>query len=160
MSHYKRGNETIPPKKFSDETCQCLIENYSKGLPLKYCADIAGIDRRTVHRWMEKGRESKRGKYRDFYIDMQKAKSKFVSKHIQKIQDNKSWMSSQYLLQVTDPDEFVVAEKQKIESETKATIQAEVDMNDPRIREADLQMLKELIGDKDADNSGADKPTT
>ena len=150
----------MPPKKFSEETCQCLIENYSKGLPLKYCADIAGIDRRTVHRWMEKGRESKRGKYRDFYIDMQRAKSKFVSKHIQKIQDNKSWMSSQYLLQVTDPDEFVVAEKQKIESETKATIQAEVDMTDPRIREADLQMLKELIGDKDADNSGADKPTT
>ena len=127
---------------------------------MKYCADIAGIDRRTVHRWMEKGRESKRGKYRDFYIDMQKAKSKFVSKHIQKIQDNKSWMSSQYLLQVTDPDEFVVAEKQKIESETKATIQAEVDMNDPRIREADLAMLKELIGDKDANNSRGDKPTT
>ena len=53
-----------------------------------------------------------------------------------------------------------MAEKQKIESETKATIEANVDMNDPRIQEADLQMLKELIGDKSADNSGADKPVT
>ena len=69
-------------------------------------------------------------------------------------------MSSQYLLQVTDPDEFVVAEKQKIEAETRQTIEANVDMNDPRIQESDLAMLKELIGDKDADNSGADKPTT
>ena len=69
-------------------------------------------------------------------------------------------MASQYLLQCVDPDEFVVAEKQKIESETKATIQAEVDMTDPRIQEQDLAMLKELIGDKDADNSRGDKPTT
>ena len=69
-------------------------------------------------------------------------------------------MASQYLLQCVDPDEYVVAEKQKIESETKATIQAEVDMTDPRIQESDLAMLKELIGDKDANNSGGDKPTT
>ena len=109
---------------------------------------------------MNKGKNAKSGKYRDFYLDMQRAKSKFIAHHIGKIEANKSWMSSQYLLQVTDPDEFVVAEKQKIESETKATIQAEVDMTDPRIQEADLQMLKELIGDKDANNSRADKPTT
>ena len=146
--------------KFSEELCECLVENYGKGIPLKYCADSVGIARQTIYDWMNKGKNAKSGKYRDFYLDMQRAKSKFIAHHIGKIQDNKSWMSSQYLLQVTDPDEFVVAEKQKIESETKATIQAEVDMNDPRIREADLQMLKELIGDKDADNSGADKPTT
>ena len=146
--------------KFSEEICACLVENYGKGIPLKYCADSVGIHRNTLLNWMKKGEAAKSGKYRDFYIDMQKAKSKFIAHHIGKIQDNKSWMNSQYLLQVTDPDEFVVAEKQKIESETKATIQAEVDMTDPRIQEADLQMLKELIGDKDADNSGADKPTT
>ena len=149
----------IPPKKFNEETCQCLVENYSKGLPLKYCADIAGIDRRTVHRWMEKGRNSKRGKYHDFYKDMQKAKSKFVSKNLLDIQENKSWMAKQYLLQVTDPEQFVVAEKQQIEAETKTTLEANVDMSDPRIQEQDLALLKELIGDKDDNNCGGDKPT-
>ena len=145
--------------KFSEEICACLVENYGNGLPLKYCADAVGIHRNTLLNWMKKGESARSGKYRDFYLDMQRAKSKFIAHHIGKIQDNKSWMSSQYLLQVTDPDEFVVAEKQKIESETKATIQAEVDMNDPRIQEADLAMLKELIGDKDEHNSGGDKPT-
>ena len=53
-----------------------------------------------------------------------------------------------------------MAEKQQIEAETKQTIEANVDMNDPRIQANDLAMLKELIGDKDADNSGGDKPTT
>ena len=150
---------SIPPKKFNEETCQCLIENYGKGLPLKYCADIAGIDRSTIYRWMEKGKKSKRGKYNDFYKDMQRAKSKFITKNLLDIQENKSWMAKQYLLQVTDPEQFVVAEKQQIESETRATIQAEVDMSDPRIQAQDLAMLKELISDKDDNNSGGDKPT-
>ena len=146
--------------KFSEDICQCLIEFYSNGTPLKYCADAVGIRRETVYLWMNKGKKAKRGKYHDFYLDMQRARAKFKAHHLQKISNSKSWMASQYLLQCVDPDEFVVAEKQKIESETKATIQAEVDMNDPRIREADLAMLKELIGDKDADNSRGDKPTT
>ena len=146
--------------KFSEEICECLVESYSQGIPLKYCADIAGIHRKTVYDWMNKGKAAKSGRYRQFYIEMQKAKSKFIAHHIKKIENNKSWMSSQYLLQVTDPDEFVVAEKQKIESETKATIQAEVDMNDPRIQEQDLAILKELLGDKDDHNRGGDKPTT
>lgn len=146
--------------KFTEEVCQCLIDNYSKGMPLKYCADAAGINRKTIYDWMKKGEKAKSGKYHQFYKDMQKAKSKFISHHLQKIANSQSWMASQYLLQCVDPDEFVVAEKQKIESETKATIQAEVDMTDPRIQEQDLLILKELIGDKDEHNGGGDKPTT
>ena len=109
---------------------------------------------------MDKGEKARSGKYREFYIDMQKARAKFIKSNIKDIQDNKSWMAKQYLLQVTDPEQFVVAEKQQIEAETKSTIQAEVDMTDPRIQENDLLMLKELIGDKNANNSGGDKPTT
>ena len=109
---------------------------------------------------MEKGEKARSGRYREFYIDMQKARAKFIKSNIKDIQDNKSWMAKQYLLQVTDPEQFVVAEKQQIEAETKQTIEANVDMNDPRIQAQDLAMLKELIGDKDADNSRGDKPTT
>ena len=146
--------------KFNEEICKCLVEFYADGIPLKYCADAVGINRSTIYDWMKKGEKAKSGKYKQFYLDMQKARAKFIAKNVKDIQDNKSWMAKQYLLQVTDPEQFVVAEKQQIESETKATIQAEVDMNDPRIQAEDLQMLKELIGDKDANNSGGDKPTT
>ena len=146
--------------KFSEDTCKCLVENHGKGLPIKDCADIAGIDRTLVYKWMDKGKKSKKGKYHDFYLDMQRARAKFKAHHLQKISNSKSWMASQYLLQCVDPDEFVVAEKQKIESETKATIQAEVDMNDPRIREADLAMLKTLISDKDGDKCRGDSEPT
>ena len=146
--------------KFSKEVCDCLIENYGKGIPLKYCADAAGIHRNTVTNWMRKGEAARSGKYRDFYLDMQRAKSKFISHHMQKIGNSQSWMASQYLLQVTDPDEYVVAEKQQIEANAKATVEAKVDMNDPRIQEDDLEMLKALISDKDDVDGGGDKPTT
>ena len=80
--------------KFTEEVCQCLIDNYSKGMPLKYCADAAGINRKTIYDWMKKGEKAKSGKYHQFYKDMQKAKSKFISHHFQKIGENKSCMSS------------------------------------------------------------------
>ncbi len=146
--------------KFSEDLCQCLIEFYSNGTPLKYCADAVGVRRETVYLWMNKGKKAKSGKYHQFYLEMQKARAKNINKNFQDIQKNNSWMAKQYALQCMDPDEFVVAEKQKIESETKATINAEVDMSDPRIQEQDLLILKELIGDKDEHNSGGDKPTT
>ena len=135
------------------------MESHSEGLPLKYCADIVGIDRRTIYNWMEKGEKARSGKYREFYLDMQKARAKFILHHQRKIANSPSWMASQYLIQCVDPEQFVVAEKQQIEAETKQTIEANVDMNDPRIQEADLAILKELIGDKDEHNSGGDKPT-
>ena len=143
--------------KFNEEICNCLTELYSDGIPLKYCADAVGIARSTIYDWMNKGEKAKSGKYRKFYQDMQRARAKFIQKNMKDIQDNKSWMAKQYLLQVTDPEQFVVAEKQQIEAETKQTIDANVDMNDPRIQANDLKILKELIKD---DNGGSDKPTT
>ena len=145
--------------KFSEDVCRCIVENYSEGLTISDCADIAGVARETVHRWMKKGENARSGKYKQFYIDMLRARAKFKKHHQRKIADSNSWMASQYLLQVTDPETYVIAEKQQIEAETKSTIQAEVDMSDPRIQEQDLLILKELIGDKSANNSGGDKPT-
>ena len=145
--------------KFNEEICKCLVEFYADGIPLKYCADAVGINRSTIYDWMEKGAKAKSGKYKKFYLDMQKARAKFIQKNVKEIQDNKSWMAKQYLLQVTDPEQFVVAEKQQIEAETKTTLEANVDMTDPRIQENDLLMLKELIGDKN-DNGGGDKSVT
>ena len=136
------------------------MESHSEGLPLKYCADIVGIDRRTIYNWMEKGEKARSGKYREFYLDMQKARAKFILHHQRKIANSPSWMASQYLIQCVDPETYVVAEKQQIEAETKTTLEANVDMSDPRIQEQDLALLKELIGDKDDNNGGGDKPTT
>ena len=146
--------------KFNEQICEELCSLHSEGLSQKTCADLVGIDRKTLYNWIQQGKKARSGKKRDFYIRRVKAAAKYERTHLKRISDSSSWLAHQYLLQVKDPETYVVAEKQQIEAETKTTLEANVDMNDPRIQENDLLMLKELIGDKSANNSGGDKPTT
>ena len=69
-----------------------------------------------------------------------------------KISDSSSWLAHQYLLQVKDPETYVVAEKQEMEMKADTNITADVDMTNPVITENDLEMLKDLIEDKHDDN--------
>lgn len=137
--------------KFNQDICNDLCQLYGEGLSQTDCADIVGINRKTLRRWLEKGEKAKSGKYRQFYLQWRKAKAEHKRMHLSHINNSPSWLAHQYALQVMDPDTFVVAEKQQIEAETKATVNADVDMNDPRIRENDLEMLKSLIEDKNGD---------
>ena len=123
--------------KFNEDACTCLTENYEKGLPLKYCADIAGVARSTVYNWMEKGKQSKRGKYHDFYLDMQRAKSKFIAHHQLKIAESKDWRASQYLLQVTDTEKYVVTEKKQVQADVKTDILAKLERPLPELEDDD-----------------------
>ena len=145
--------------KFSQDICNDLCQLYGQGLSQVDCAEICGINPRTLYRWIEKGKNAKSGKYRQFYLQWKKARAEYKRMHISKINNSPSWLAHQYMLQVMDPETYVVAEKQQIEAETKTTLEANVDINDPRIQEQDLLILKELIGDKDEHNSGGDKPT-
>lgn len=137
--------------KFNDQICEELCALHAEGLPQKSCADLVGIDRRTLYNWIQAGKNAKSGKKRDFYLRWIRAAAKYEREHLNKISDSTSWLAHQYLLQVKDPETYVVAEKQQIEAETKQTINADVDMNDPRIRENDLELLQSLIEDKHGD---------
>lgn len=108
--------------KFNEETCKCIVDNYSKGLTITDCADIAGVARETVQRWMKKGETARSGKYRQFHLDMLKARAKFKEHHHQKIADSKDWRASQYLLQVTDSNRYVVTEKKQVKADVKSEV--------------------------------------
>lgn len=105
--------------KFNEETTKELIKKYSNGIPLKQCASAVGIDRSTVYLWMNKGKKSKKGKYHQFYLDMQRARAKFIAYHHKKINESNDWRASQYLLQVTDPEHYIVKKDINIESKSK-----------------------------------------
>ena len=135
--------------KFNEQICKELCELHSEGLPRTSCADIVGINRRTLYDWLKKGENAKSGKKREFYLNWKKAEAQYEREHLQQIRGSSSWLAHQYLLQVKDPERYVVAEKQQIEAETKSTVTADVDMDNPIILEKDLEILKELIRDKE-----------
>jgi transposase len=123
--------------KFNEETCKCLVDNYSKGLTITDCANIAGIDRRTVHRWIQKGEKARSGKYKQFYLEMQKAKSKFKEHHLRKIAEAKDWRASQYLLQVTDSETYVVTEKKQVNADVKTDLLEKLQRPLPELKDDD-----------------------
>ena len=109
--------------KFNEEICKELIIAHENGLPKNACASIVGINRRTLYDWLKKGEKAKSGKYHDFYLRWLKAEARFQAYHLKKINDSKSWTASQYLLQVTDPETFVIAEKQQVEAQLDQQVQ-------------------------------------
>lgn len=99
--------------KFNEEITKEIIKLYNNGIPLKHCASAVGIDRRTLHRWMNRGKNARSGKYRRFYLDMQMARAKFIAFHQKKINESDDWKASRYLLEVTSPEDYVITEKQE-----------------------------------------------
>lgn len=146
------------PTKFNEQVCEELCALHEEGLPQKSCADMLGIARKTLYNWLQKGEKAKSGKYRQFYLNWLRASARYERKHLGHISDSSSWLAHQYLLQVKDPETYVVAEKQQIEATNETTVTADIDMTNPVITENDLEMLKDLIEDKHDDNpdSGTD----
>lgn len=144
--------------KFNEQICEELCALHSEGLPQKSCADLVGIDRKTLYNWIQKGKKARSGKYREFYINWIKASAKYEREHLNHISDSPSWMAHQYLLQVKDPETYVVAEKQEMEANLKTDASVNVDMTDPAISSNDLELLKSLVDDKNDHNtdSGTD----
>ena len=60
-------------------------------------------------------------------------------------------MAKQYLLQVTDPEQFVVAEKQEMEANinAEANLNADVDLTSPEFMNRELELMKKIIRDKE-----------
>ena len=97
--------------KFNEQICTELCELHSEGLPQTDCADIVGIDRKTLYNWVKKGEKAKSGRYREFYINWMKADAKCKRFHINEINNSKHWQAHQYMLQVMDSERYVIVNK-------------------------------------------------
>jgi uncharacterized membrane protein YfhO len=73
--------------------------------------------------------------------------------HLGHINESTSWLAHQYMLQVMDPERYVVAEKQEMETTVKAdaNINADVDLTSDDFMNKELELMKTLIEDKHND---------
>ena len=121
----KNGDLLTMATKFTKEICETLCTLHEDGLPQKTCADLVGIDRKTLYNWIQKGKKAKSGKYKEFYHQWQRANAKFIQTHQSHISENKDWRAHQYLLQVTDPETYVITEKTENETKIQGDIRTE-----------------------------------
>lgn len=97
--------------KFNDTIAEQILINYENGLPLKHAASLVGVNPSTVWRWRKKGEKAKSGKYHNFYIKMLEARAKFIAYHLNILNNSDNDATHRYLLEVTDPDNFLVKTK-------------------------------------------------
>lgn len=125
--------------KFTPEICEEIIVNYENGLPLNQVAARVGIDTATLWRWRNKGKKAKSGKYRQFYLDMEKARANFIAFHLDCLNSSNNDNTHIYLLKVTDPEHF--SEKNQIEHSGQVT-------NVNKNIEIDHELLDQIISEK------------
>lgn len=65
----------MPPSKFTEDTCNKIIEALEKGDSIDGACGYAGITKPTFYNWYNEGATKKSGKKRQFHDRVDKAKS-------------------------------------------------------------------------------------
>lgn len=122
--------------KFSEDICETIYELVSKGYTYKDICSVCDIHENTFYKWVERGKKAKSGKYKEFVIELEKAKSlrkhNLVDKLIEKTESKDDWKGYAWLLERGYGDEFARPEvkiKQSVESKVEAKIKSEVTVN-------------------------------
>lgn len=115
--------------KFSEEVCETIYELVSKGFTYKDICAVCDISEQTFNNWINRGKKAKSGKYKEFYLNVEKAKSlrknNLIDKLIEKTEAKDDWKGYAWLLERGYGDEFARPEV-KIKQEIESKVEAEV----------------------------------
>jgi len=88
---------------------KAIVDFVRQGIPISCAAACVGIDPATVSRWLAKGREQRRGIYRNFCNDVTRAEAESVAELVSRVADAgiKDWRAATWLLTRRAPAEFM-----------------------------------------------------
>ena len=135
--------------KFNEDIRETIYELVSKGYTYKDICAVCGISETTFYEWINRGKKAKSGKYKDFYLNVEKAKSlrknNLIDKLIEKTESKDDWKGYAWLLERGYGDEFARPEV-KIRQEIESKVEAEV-----KVPFADLERIVIESGKKSDD---------
>lgn len=111
----KRGAKLKLNKNLEKQICNDI----KAGVPITHAAVMNGIDASTFYAWYNKGKVAKSGKFRDFYLNVEEAKSVAIGLRVRRIYKagEVDWKSDAWWLERVDPKNFGRKDHHKIESE-------------------------------------------
>lgn len=111
----KRGAKLKLNKNLEKQICNDI----KAGVPITHAAVMNGIDASTFYAWYNKGKVAKSGKFRDFYLNVEEAKSVAIGLRVRRIYKagEVDWKSDAWWLERVDPENFGRKDHHKIESE-------------------------------------------
>ena len=105
--------------KLTNKLCDEICNDIKAGVPIKHAAISHGITEVTFYNWYNKGKKAKQGKFRDFYDDVEEAKSIAITLRARRIYKagESNWQADAWWLERVDPENFGRKDHHKIESE-------------------------------------------
>ncbi len=92
------------PTKLTPELQAAYLDALKRSWYLETAADLAGVDRGTVRRWIKRGRRERRGPYHEFRTAVKKASAERMATAIGRIEAAGEWQASAWLLERSAPE--------------------------------------------------------
>lgn len=109
--------------KLNDTLQKNICNDIKAGVPITHAAVMHGIDISTFYNWYNKGKKAKSGTFRDFYLEVEEAKSVAIALRVRRIYQagETDWKSDAWWLERVDPDNF--GRKDKHEHKVDASVE-------------------------------------
>ncbi len=109
------------PTKLNDEVQRKIVDLVRVGNFLETAAEAAGLERRTVTRWLTRGSEEESGPFREFREAVEKAQAESESRDVALIAKaaKDDWQAAAWRLERKFPAKYAVRVRQVIEEELK-----------------------------------------
>ncbi len=91
------------PTKLTPELQAAYLDALKRAWYFETAADLAGIDRGTVRRWIKRGRRERKGLYHEFCTAVKKASGERLATAIGRIEAAEEWQASAWLLERSAP---------------------------------------------------------
>ena len=130
----KRGAKLKLNKNLEKQICNDI----KAGVPITHAAVMNGIDASTFYAWYNKGKVAKSGKFRDFYLNVEEAKSVAIGLRVRRIYKagEVDWKSDAWWLERVDPENFGRKDHHTVQSEnTNTNVNMEVKSTDKVLEE-------------------------
>lgn len=90
------------------EISEPLIKLLKSGVPVIHACDAVGIASVTYYDWIKRGERATSGQYREFYLNVKKARAEAIARNVAIIQKaaTHSWQAAAWWLERSCPAEF------------------------------------------------------
>ena len=118
--------------KFTKDICETIYKLTAKGYTYRDICAVCEIDESTFYKWIDRGRKAKSGQYREFFVELEKAKAErknnLVAELIEMGRSRDDWKSIAWILERGYGDEFARPEV-KVKADVGADIKSDVSVN-------------------------------
>ena len=107
--------------KLTDKLCDEICNDIKAGVPIVHAAISHGITHTTFYDWYNKGKNAKRGKFKQFHDKVEEAKSVAITLRARRIYKagETNWQADAWWLERVDPDNFGRKDHLNIESKSE-----------------------------------------